>query len=174
LATIRLISRAVIVVGMERVLSPDAQARFWSRIPRTTGCWEWKAGCFDNGYGAFKSQGKQYHAHRLVWELTRGKIPSGLLVCHKCDNPRCCNPEHLFLGTVSDNAKDAVAKGRWNPWNRGRGWSYREGNDTFCKGCKQNKNHKPSQGCPVEHYEYYAHMLSLKNARRKKQAFGRN
>jgi hypothetical protein len=66
--------------------------------------------------------GKQANAHRVAYELAVGAIPHGMMVCHHCDNPPCCNPTHLFVGTHSDNAKDMVAKGRKRG---GRGWSRR-------------------------------------------------
>ena len=94
------------------------EERFWAKVERGPGCWEWKASRSRQGYGQFGMDrgGPRWSnspAHRVAWEFTYGPIPSGLLICHRCDNPPCCNPEHLFLGTVSENAVDSVAKGRW-------------------------------------------------------------
>lgn len=101
--------------------SPDADAaefsaRFWSKIDRSGGpaaCWEWR-GALLNGYGRNGSVGPggSRLAHRIVWELTRGEIPAGLCACHRCDNPTCCNPAHLFLGTIPENNIDMTQKGR--------------------------------------------------------------
>jgi hypothetical protein len=94
---------------------------FWQRMKRTAhGCLEWqgarhqKAGEPDKGgYGEFRENGKLIRAHRRAWELHHGTpIPAGLAVLHACDNPPCCEPAHLYLGTVRDNAHDMVAKGR--------------------------------------------------------------
>ncbi len=87
-------------------------------IDPKTGCWNWKLSRQKPmGYGKTYS-GKCIHTHRAVWELTRGPIPKGLCVLHDCDNPPCCNPEHLKLGTFGDNNREAFSKGR-NPVGEG-------------------------------------------------------
>lgn len=91
--------------------------RFWSKVNRTSGCWLWTAAVNKGGYGKFgqgPKGGRTLPAHRVAWELTHGPIPEGLCVLHKCDNPPCVNPDHLCLGTLSDNSRDMVAKRR-NP-----------------------------------------------------------
>ena len=76
------------------------------------GCRLWKK-CRDGwGYGRQVWGKKEYKAHRLAWALANGPIPSGMLVCHRCDTPACINPDHLFLGTGLDNTRDMHAKGR--------------------------------------------------------------
>jgi len=86
--------------------------RIWEKIDKSSGCWLWKAGKNQNGYGLIRANGKERLAHRLAWELTNGPIPKGMCICHKCDNPACINPNHLFLGTQKDNIKDMDGKGR--------------------------------------------------------------
>ncbi len=87
--------------------------RFTSKFTKNNnGCWEWNAGCFSDGYGAFSYQRKTQKAHRISYLLFVGMIPKGKMVLHRCDNPPCVNPAHLFIGTAKDNAHDAIQKGR--------------------------------------------------------------
>ena len=89
--------------------------RFWSKVNKTSGCWEWQNATNACGYGTFKLNKKMMSAHRIAWRITRGPIPKDMCVLHHCDNPACVNPDHLFIGTHSDNIKDAVIKGRVVP-----------------------------------------------------------
>lgn len=89
--------------------------RFWAKVNKTETCWLWTAATI-RGYGQIASvvNGKRtpVYAHRFSWELVHGPVPSGLWVLHHCDVPLCVNPEHLFLGTHTDNMRDASVKGR--------------------------------------------------------------
>lgn len=85
--------------------------RFWSKVNKTNSCWNWIASK-DNGYGRFWLDGRNLMAHRFSYSLTNGPIFHNEVVCHKCDNPACVRPDHLFLGTRDDNMLDMVSKGR--------------------------------------------------------------
>lgn len=91
---------------------------FAEKIDRSggpTACWPWKSCVDGGGYGTVTIKNRQLGAHRVAWEEARGEIPPGLCVLHTCDNPPCCNPAHMFLGTHLDNANDREAKGRGKP-----------------------------------------------------------
>lgn len=79
-----------------------------------TNCKLWTGARSGDGYGTVTIKGKQLAAHRVAWEEANGSIQSGLWVLHRCDNPLCVNPEHLFLGTAKDNTQDCIRKGRRN------------------------------------------------------------
>lgn len=90
----------------------NTMERFWSRVkPMSNGCWLWQT-TTDGRYGTFPYAGTVHKAHRFAYAMTKGRIPEGMEVCHRCDTTLCCNPAHLFLGTHADNMADMVAKGR--------------------------------------------------------------
>ncbi len=98
------------------------EERFWAKVEKGGGCWLWR-GSLSRGYGKFRTGGRgsiPANAHRVAWELTYGAIPvgegyHGTCVCHTCDNRSCVRPDHLFLGSNLDNARDCAAKQRTSP-----------------------------------------------------------
>jgi len=86
---------------------------FRAFFSKSEGCWNWIGGKDKDGYGHFRHASHQYRAPRLAWMLAKGPIPSGSLVLHRCDNPSCVRPSHLFIGSRKDNSRDMIEKGRW-------------------------------------------------------------
>jgi len=100
---------------MRTYLRTPIETRFWAKVQRTEECWLWTGSCGRNGYGHIGRAGHEGGwelAHRLSWVLHNGEIPAESHVLHRCDNPPCVRPDHLFLGTHKDNMRDMVAKGR--------------------------------------------------------------
>lgn len=95
-------------------LTDKQKKRFWSRVKigEPDACWEWQAAKNKKGYGNATIKRKPFRSHRIAWALTNGPIFGNILVLHKCDNPPCTNPAHLFLGTHDDNMNDMAYKDR--------------------------------------------------------------
>ena len=117
----------------------ELERRLQNYIPEpNSGCWLWAGRLCGGGYGSLKVDGRRCQAHRASWEFHIGPIPAGLLACHKCDNPPCINPSHIFLGTHRDNLRDMVAKGRV---------------------CKNNPSHRElHQVCGIKTRSSWAHV----------------
>lgn len=99
------------------VITEEGRRSFWSRVDvgSEEDCWLWLRARDYDGYGNYKLHGKQARSHRVAYEIAHGSIPQGMVVMHTCDNPSCCNPAHLRVGTTADNNRDRSLKGRGRP-----------------------------------------------------------
>jgi hypothetical protein len=98
---------------MKNISRSCDENRFWKYVIKNEdGCWGWDGFKDAEGYSFSNLDGKHLRSHRASWIIHYGSIPEGMYVCHHCDNPECTRPDHLFLGTLKDNADDMLAKGR--------------------------------------------------------------
>ncbi len=88
------------------------EERFWSKVDKTGPCWLWTASTVEFGYGRIRWEGRAERAHRVSYVISKGAIPQGKQVLHRCDVPACVNPSHLYVGTDQDNAQDRMTRGR--------------------------------------------------------------
>lgn len=127
-----------------------------ARTREVNGCLEWTGARATGGYGQVRLSGLNVLVHRYVWELANGPIPDGMCVCHACDNPPCCNVDHLFLGTKSDNNADMATKGRARNRNTGkshckRGHEFTEANTMprrggrECRACHNGQRNRDAE-----------------------------
>lgn len=102
--------------GILHRLRPDPVAAFWRRVEKKgpKDCWEWQGSRDRVGYGTVRFRGRNQRTHRVAYTLAVGPIPKDKILLHSCDNPPCCNPAHLSVGTHLDNSRDKYAKGRGN------------------------------------------------------------
>lgn len=105
-------------VCMQAARVERTKVAFWDKVERggPDGCWPWTGRLTSKGYGEYSLRAKSIRAHRLALELSGVEIPTGMVVMHSCDNPPCCNPAHLAVGTTADNNRDMMSKGRFRHW----------------------------------------------------------
>ena len=106
----------IVIIDIVGHINDRMLSRFWSKVNKTDGCWDWVAGKDKNGYGRFRIGGRgssTTESHRVSWVISNGiNVPSNIFACHSCDNPKCVRPSHLFLGTQKDNMLDMCSKHR--------------------------------------------------------------
>jgi hypothetical protein len=123
-------------------------------------CWNWNGTKNTKKYGQLMINRKRHMAHRISWSLKNGEIPTGMVICHKCDNTSCINPDHLFLGTQKDNIQDASRKGRMHKSTNlycKNGHLYNEKNTYYC----HDNKHKRCRVCAKESRIKYKNKQAL-------------
>jgi len=123
-------------------------------------CWIWQGGMSARRYGQLGWRNKLWRVHRLMWVLFYGAIPEGLFVCHHCDVPLCCNPEHLFLGTSKDNMRDAASKARMQRGDKKRNAKLKPSDIPAIR--------EDSRPCEVICLEYGVSHQAIRDAKNKK------
>ena len=138
------------------------EERFEEKVHRVPegGCWVWMGATCKSGYGSLHSgRGPirvSLRAHRLSWAFLHGQIPAGLEVCHRCDNPSCVNPHHLFLGTRAENMQDAARKGRISTIGKSRQTHCIRGHEFTPENTKVNsKGHRNCRKCASDYWEAF-------------------
>ena len=137
------------------IVTPEFVASFELKVVRDDcmpdGCHIWTGSRNNAAYGTTRNNGKNVIASRASYVIYKGEIPHGMVVCHSCDNPPCVNPAHLFLGSQSDNMKDAVAKGRQHEVKKThcpQGHEY-AGDNLYMRPNKNDRNNKNGRMCRV-------------------------
>jgi len=136
--------------------------RFFQKVLKTDSCWLWTGGIATQGYGVFRVDGKSVSAHRHSYKIHKGEIPDGMHVCHSCDVRNCVNPDHLWVGTATDNMQDMIKKGRQCAANKKqerckhghsfeidghRVYVYKGRSWRICLTCKKAANRSASLAC---------------------------
>lgn len=128
-------------------MAQSLQDRFWKFVPPGDGCRLWTGSTNNYGYGRFALDGRVVYAHRVAYELVVGPIPPGAQVCHTCDTPTCCNPDHLFLGTQAENLQDMTRKGRHG---NSRKTHCKNGHEFTPENTWTNGHRRVCRACPKE------------------------
>lgn len=154
------------IIGKLAQYGPLVRARLMSkvRVDEATGCWQWTASCRRGGYGQLGLKGGVFTAHRLSYIVHIGEIPGGMFVCHRCDNRKCLNPAHLFVGTAAENTADMMTKGRFVLGRRYRGEEIRSAKLSEAEVIAIRNKHIPRQYTRKQlASEYGVSVATIKN-----------